>query len=73
MDTGLIAAPFLPNIYENQPLYKRSLATVVGLVDLPISLVTDTVFLPYDAWIYKPRKYSIPEYDPNQTIKADEK
>ena len=73
MDAVVIASPFMPSMYEDQLPFGPPLMAVGGLIDLPFSLVTDTILIPYDAWIYEPPYYAQPDYDPNQTIKADEK
>lgn len=49
-------------IWHNDPsvarksLWRKLLWSSVGLIDLPISLVTDTVCLPFDIWNYHARE-----------------
>jgi len=65
IDGVLIASPFMPSMYERKPAYVPPLLGIAGLVDLPISLATDTILIPYDAWIYESPDYAQAEHDPN--------
>ena len=47
-----VAMPFLSAERSSKSWQKRTLISVGGVVDLPISLVTDTIALPYDAFSY---------------------
>ena len=47
IDAGLISATSRP---EFGSAGKRAAASIAGLIDLPISIATDTLFLPYDLY-----------------------
>lgn len=55
VDAQIIAAPFNLDA-ELSSLPRRLFGCLVGIVDLPISLVTDTVCIPLDIWSYEPRQ-----------------
>ena len=48
-----VAMPFLSAERSSKSWQELTLLSVMGVVDLPISLVTDTIALPYDAFIYE--------------------
>jgi uncharacterized protein YceK len=52
-----VAMPFMSEDRTHKPWPQRTLVGMMGIVDLPISLVTDTICLPYDAFIYRGRAY----------------
>ena len=47
-----VAMPFLSAERSSKSWQELTLFSAMGVVDLPISLVTDTIALPYDAFIY---------------------
>ena len=47
MDAGMIATPFDPDA-KDEPAGRRWGRCGLGLIDLPVSLISDTVCLPYD-------------------------
>jgi uncharacterized protein YceK len=47
-----VAMPFLSAERSSKSWQELTLISVIGVVDLPISLMTDTIALPYDAFIY---------------------
>ncbi|MFA6172798.1 MAG: YceK/YidQ family lipoprotein [Kiritimatiellales bacterium] len=55
MDGVLLIAPCNPNFAEKS-MPSRLGMTCIGLVDLPISIVTDTLCIPLDIWVYESRK-----------------
>lgn len=68
-----VAMPFLSEERTHKPLPKRALIGVVGVVDLPVSLVTDTICLPYDAFIYRGRAdHNKPSRENRQAIRREQ-
>ena len=53
---ALLVGPCMPSNDGWGSVPRRLGVMCIGLVDLPFSLVTDTVFLPLDIWAYKPRR-----------------
>ena len=55
-DGCLLIAPCNPNNEAWGSFPRRLGIWCIGLVDLPFSLVTDTLCFPLDIWAYEPRK-----------------
>ena len=52
-DGQMIGAPFIPDNYDTSGFPKLAGCLLMGVIDLPISLVTDTICIPVDIWAYK--------------------
>ncbi len=62
VDGGIIVGSFINEDWSPWP--RRIGLFCLGLVDFPISIVTDTVCLPLDIWLYEPYEPSEPrEYE----------
>ena len=57
LDGEMVAGPFIPSNYDVAGFPKLAGCFVLGIVDLPISLVTDTICVPADIWFYDPENH----------------
>ena len=55
-DAYVVTLPFRHEENESKSLPVRMGFACCALVDLPLSAVFDTIFLPVDIWGYEPRK-----------------